>query len=150
MGAGISLGPNASRVLSHLGLDERIREHVWQPRHTGVMNYKTGEAIIYNLRDESDLRDFGAPFWHIHRADLLQCLADELDLGHSNKVFFDHRLVKTEQAEHGVVCSFENGQTAESEVLVACDGLKSVVREQWFDTHPAEFTGYVAWARRWA
>jgi salicylate hydroxylase len=145
VGAGLTIGPNAARVLIHLGLEERLKEYCWIPRHTGVLHYKTGERITYNLRGEKYIEDFGAPFWHIHRADLLNCLAEALDLGGSTQVHFDHHLMDVSQDEAQVTCRFENGQTAQSDVLIACDGLKSQARDLLFQTGPPEFTGFVAW-----
>jgi len=145
VGAGLTISPNASRVLIHLGLAASLKEHGWLPRHTGVLNYKTGEVVRYNLRGEDYIRDFGAPFYHIHRADLLGILAEKFALGGNTEVHFDHKLSAVSQDQQGVTSRFENGAVAECDVLIACDGLKSKARDLLFNTAPPEFTGYVAW-----
>lgn len=145
VGAGITVGPNAARVLIHLGLEERLKPHCWLPRHTGVLNFATGERIRYNLRGEGYMDNFGAPFWHIHRADLLFCLADELKETGIAEFHFGHKLITVSQDENGVTCGFENGATTQCDVLIAADGIKSHVRDLLFDSAPPEFTGFVAW-----
>ena len=145
VGAGITIGPNASRVLLALGLEERLAPHVWTPRHAGVLNFMTGEPVSYALRGDSYVSEFGAPFWHIHRADLLNVLLDALADDAGVQLRPGHRITRITQSGGKVASDFANGVSHSCDVLVACDGIKSVTRETVFPGTPAEFTGYVAW-----
>ena len=145
VGAGITVGPNAARVLTHLGVEPYLREYLWEPRHTGILNYKTGERIQYSIRGKAYTELFGAPLWHIHRADLINGLAAALEQGDSTPIQFNHRLDSLLQDENGVQSTFDNGQTARCDILIACDGIKSQVRDDLFESSVPEFTGYVAW-----
>ena len=40
---------------------------------------------------------------------------------------------------------FENNIIEHCDVVIACDGIKSIVRDQLFNTQKPKFTGYVAW-----
>ena len=54
-------------------------------------------------------------------------------------------LKHVEQSARSVVAHFSNGQTAEADLLVAADGIRSTVRAQFLpDLHPL-YAGYVAW-----
>jgi 2-polyprenyl-6-methoxyphenol hydroxylase-like FAD-dependent oxidoreductase len=54
-------------------------------------------------------------------------------------------LKHVEQRAGAVVAHFSNGQTAEADLLVAADGIRSTVRTQFLpDLHPL-YAGYVAW-----
>ena len=145
VGAGITIGPNASRVLLALGLQERLAPHVWTPRHAGVLHFKTGEPVSYALRGDSYVSEFGAPFWHIHRADLLQALLDALADDAEVQLRPGYRITRITQSGGRVTSEFANGVSQSCDVLVACDGIKSVTRETVFPGTPATFTGYVAW-----
>ena len=143
VGAGLTIGPNASRVLSALGLESRLAELAREPRHTGMLHFRSGQALQVEERGVHYREQFGAPFWHIHRADMIQLLAE--GLGEPSGIRFNHRLASIEQGEGGVTTRFTNGQEYRCDVLVACDGLKSPARRQLFDRQPPEFTGFVAW-----
>lgn len=145
VGAGITIGPNASRVLLALGLGEKLAPHTWTPRHAGVLHFKTGEKISYALRGENYVSEFGAPFWHIHRADLLRVLVDALADDPGVELRLGHKLTGISQTDEEVSCEFANGGAVSCEVLIAGDGIKSVTRETVFPGTPATFTGYVAW-----
>lgn len=143
VGAGLTIGPNASRVLSHLGLESSLARLAREPRHTGLLHFKTAQALNVEAREGHYRKQFGAPFWHIHRADMIELLSS--GLGPRTRVHFDHRLKAVEHRDKGVRTQFDNGQSYDCDVLIACDGLKSPVRQQMFDTAQPEFTGFIAW-----
>ena len=145
VGAGITIGPNASRVLLALGLQERLAPYVRTPRHAGILHFSTGERISYALRGDSYISEFGAPFWHIHRADLLKALVDALSGDAGAELRPGHRVTGITQTADAVTCEFANGVSERCDVLVASDGIKSTVRETLFPGAPPVFTGYVAW-----
>lgn len=145
IGAGITVGPNANKVLNALGLEDEMEELAGPSPHAGVLDYKTGERLTYIVRGrESFMQEYGAVSRLVHRADFHAVLqrafkssADNLKLG--------HELSDITQDDDGVTLQFTNGQTARYDVVVACDGLKSIARDKLFPTEPPEFTGIVAW-----
>lgn len=143
VGAGLTIGPNASRVLSALGLEPSLRRLAREPRHTGMLNFRTGEPLKLEERGAYYREQFGAPFWHIHRADMVDLLAGGLP--ESQQLHFNHRLSEVSTDSTGAKLLFANGDEAECDVLLACDGLKSPVRSRLFDGGDPEFTGFVAW-----
>ena len=145
VGAGITIGPNASRVLLALGLQERLEPYTRTPRHAGILHYKTGEPISYALRGDRYISEFGSPFWHIHRADLLKVLVDTLSDDAGAELRPGHQVTDISRSIDKVTCEFANGNVESCDVLIASDGIKSTIRETLFPGTPASFTGYVAW-----
>ena len=143
VGAGITLGPNATRVMEELGLAGELEQVAWTPRHAGILHFATGEPIAYRERGDAYLTEFGAPFWHIHRADLLEVLGKAAMA--SAEIHFGHRLVALRSEGEVVIAEYDNGAVIESDVLIACNGIKSTVRDSLFEASAPEFTGYVAW-----
>ena len=75
-GAGIQLGPNATRVLIALGLRERLAPSVMTPQAIRVMAGGSGREIVRIPLGTDAERRYGAPYWTIHRGDLQAALAD--------------------------------------------------------------------------
>ena len=145
VGAGITIGPNASRVLLALGLQQRLEPYIRTPRHAGVLHYKTGDPVSYALRGDRYVSEFGSPFWHIHRADLLKVLVDTLSDDPGAELRTGHQVTGITQSADKAACKFANGVSENCDVLIASDGIKSTTRETLFPGTPATFTGYVAW-----
>lgn len=74
-GAGIQLGPNATRVLIELGLAGRLRPFVMAPQAIRVMAGGSGREIVRIPLGAEVERRHGAPYWTIHRGDLQAALA---------------------------------------------------------------------------
>ncbi len=145
VGAGLTVTPNATRALAGLGLESDMAGLADATPHVGTLHWRTGERLGYIPRGEAEyLRRYGAITRHVHRADLHDVLVrafkptpDTLRLG--------HQLVSIEQTADAVSVAFANGVEESFDVVIGCDGLKSVVRDQLFPTEPPVFTGYVSW-----
>lgn len=145
IGAGITVGPNANKVLNALGLENEMEALAGPSPHAGVLDYKTGERLTYIERGrESFMEEYGAVSRLVHRADFHAVLqrafnptADNLKLG--------YELANITQDDERVTLQFTSGKTEQCDVVVACDGLKSIARDKLFPTEPPEFTGFVAW-----
>jgi salicylate hydroxylase len=85
---------------------------------------------------------FGAPYYHFHRGDLAALLAAALP---AERAHAAHRLIDIEEKGERVIARFENGASAEADVIVGADGIHSRVRELIFDPEKPRFTGCAAW-----
>ena len=70
LGAGIQLGPNATRILSRLGLLDNLKSRAFAPENISIGNGRTGERLTtLPLKPNIEAR-FGSPYLTLLRADL--------------------------------------------------------------------------------
>ncbi len=144
VGAGIQLSPNCTRVLIELGLESALAGVSVVPAETVFRDWRSGRRIAASRLGESARRRFGAPYYHIHRGDLISILQEAVD---------EHPLVARRQGVRvddvqqtdGSAAAIAGDQAFEGDVVVGADGIHSVVRSTlWGDDSP-RFTGNVAW-----
>jgi salicylate hydroxylase len=75
VGAGIQLGPNATRRLLAWGLGPALAQAVCVPQALEVRN-QTGEVVGVLPLGQSVTDRYGAPYWCVHRGDLHQALRE--------------------------------------------------------------------------
>lgn len=145
IGAGITVGPSANRVLNGLGLERELDALADPSPHVGTLDHKTGERLSYEIRGrEKFLTLYGAVSRLVHRADIHALLEGAFN-AKGDTLRLNHKLSGIEQDDDGVTLRFANGLVDRCDVAIACDGLKSMVRDTLFETQPPTFTGFVAW-----
>lgn len=74
VGAGIQMTPNAVKVLQALGIGDALRDVAFVPQAIVGRNWETArENFRIPLASECP-KLYGAPFYHVHRADLHRLL----------------------------------------------------------------------------
>ena len=142
VGAGIQLSANATRVLRTLGLGEALARVAVYPEGRDYRAWDTGERVFWTPLGEQAEAHFGAPYYQVHRADLLDILVNALgDAG----IHLNARVQAFEQDEHGVTMTLADGRIVTGDVLVGADGIHSTVRAQLFGREQPRYTGCVAW-----
>jgi salicylate hydroxylase len=144
VGAGITMSPNASRVLIHLGLGPELERLGYVPERQWTQVLTTGAVLVDKLRGPDMAQKYGAPYVHVHRADLHGLLADAVLAHDPAAIHLDYKL-ETISINRGISLGFANGALHDADVVIGADGVKSVVRDQMFKTLPPQFTGQVAW-----
>ncbi|MEM9289744.1 MAG: FAD-dependent monooxygenase [Pseudomonadota bacterium] len=144
VGAGISLTPNASRVLEGLGLYDFLIENAEQPSANLTRHYKTWDLLI-DIQREDARGEYGAPYYQIHRADLHTALVDALEAEVPDCISTGKALEHIEQDVGGALMRFADGSEAKADIVVAADGLRSVVRKQLFDARAPHYLGQIAY-----
>lgn len=142
LGAGIQISPNASRLLHRLGLEAAMDHIGVLPRAVHQRRWDDGRTLQRAPLGPDVEAAFGAPYYHFHRADLANLLADALP---RERLHTGHRLVGLDHRGERVVATFDNGATVEADVLVGADGIHSRVRDLVFGPEKPRFTGCVAW-----
>jgi 3-hydroxybenzoate 6-monooxygenase len=144
IGAGLQLGPNASRALAALGVLDDIRPRAVAPRQAVMRDAIDGTVLTtLELGFEFEAR-YGYPYLVLHRVDLLDALLAKCR---------SHDLVTLENGRHvtdvrvradgaNVTCS--DGSTYETEALIGADGLHSTLRRKIVED-VAVCSGYAAY-----
>ena len=142
IGAGIQISPNASRLLHRLGLRSAMNVVGVRPLAVHQRRWDDGRTLQRApLGPEVEMK-FGAPYYHFHRADLANLLAEAVP---PERLHVGHRLVGLEQRSDRVTMRFDNGASAEADLLIGADGIHSRVRDIIFGPEKPHFTGCVAW-----
>ncbi|MFK5998320.1 MAG: FAD-dependent monooxygenase [Rhodobacterales bacterium] len=134
VGAGLQISVNAVRVLQALGLSPQN----WvcsKPQKITLHDYKRGDLVARVAMNTSAQ----LPYLQFHRADLIENLMQA-----ANKAGATIKLGKTVSVE-------DSGRdhlrinTQEFDLVVAADGVRSGLRDRFYDAEKARFTGQIAW-----
>lgn len=144
VGAGIQLSPNCTRVLIALGLESALADVCVAPAETVFRDWRSGRRIAGSPLGESARKRFGAPYYHIHRGDLISTLQKAVDASSLVSRRQGIRVDDVQQTD-GAAVAIAGERAFEGDVVVGADGIHSAVRNAlWGDDSP-RFTGNVAW-----
>ncbi|MCB1685412.1 MAG: FAD-dependent monooxygenase, partial [Pseudomonadales bacterium] len=144
VGAGLQLSPNCTRVLHDLGLEQALRECAFLPQATEFRDWRSGRVIARTPLGNSLVARYGAPYYHVHRGDLLQMLVAAAE--RSQNILLHPGAAVTDLSESGERVQISAGaSTCEGDVLVGTDGIHSRVRAELWGAAQPTFTGNVAW-----
>ena len=147
-GAGIQLSPNATRVLSELGLAEKLRSLVVAPQAIHIINARSGRDIVRIPLGSAAEQRYGAPYWVIHRADLQAVLAQAIEQSPDVTLRLGMRMEDFAVHPHGITVQARTAQGARDEqgiALIGADGLWSAVRASLGDRREPTFAQRTAW-----
>ena len=113
-------------MLRRLDLEQAFATTGIRPDAFVSRAWDSGETLYRLEFDEACERRFGGPFVNIHRADLHELLQQPLKPG---TIRYGHKLAGIDETAHGVTLSFDNGATAEADIAIGADGIRSKVRE---------------------
>ncbi|HWP13565.1 MAG TPA: flavin-dependent oxidoreductase [Ramlibacter sp.] len=147
IGVGITLLPHAMRELAELGLQPQLEA-------SGIENL---ESVFFNRFGQFIYREprgrhagYAWPEVGIHRGKLHRVLYEAVRerLG-ANRIHLDHRCVGIDQDAGGATLRFNSGTGARppvrADVVVACDGVNSAVRRQFYPGEELAFAGINTW-----
>ncbi|MEM1299255.1 MAG: FAD-dependent monooxygenase [Pseudomonadota bacterium] len=144
LGAGIQMSPNACHVLNWLGVLPQVGPQAVEPRAAVLRDGPTGR-VVYRaaLADQAEQR-WGAPYIHIHRADLLDVLIEAAKEAGAHL----HMGVSVERAvmqPDGVHVHLSDGSIVDADLALGADGINSALRRGLAPDEDPRFTGQVAW-----
>ncbi len=143
-GAGIQLSPNCARVLHHVGLADALNKVAFLPEATQFRQWRTGRVISESPLGEDVVNTYGAPYYHIHRGDLITVLGTAARAHPNITILTNARVDGFRQDGDGVLVRVGE-QEHEGDVLIGADGIRSFVRAQLWGEQTPRFTGNIAW-----
>jgi len=139
VGAGVFIYPNSLRQLERMGLREAL----------AAVGAKVGPGSEYCRMDGSvvgPVLTSDSSGWNglygMHRADLLNAIAATLP---TSSVRTGHRCVGFEQNADTARLTFANGETFEADIVIAADGIQSVLQKYVVEPAPPEYSGVRAY-----
>jgi 2-polyprenyl-6-methoxyphenol hydroxylase-like FAD-dependent oxidoreductase len=156
VGVGINLLPHATKELATLGLEGELERHAISTKDATFFN-RFGQLIYREPLGRA--AGYEHPQFSIHRGDLQMVLLDAfVARAGRERVLTNHHCIGVEQDATGVSVTFSDGpdganrSTVRGRVLIACDGIKSVIRKQFFpDEGEPRYSGVNMWrgVTRW-
>jgi len=155
-GVGINLLPHATRELAALGLETALAR----------VAIATQDATFFNRFGQLIYREplgraagYDDPQFSIHRGDLQLVLLDAFRVrAGSDRLLSGHHCVAVEQDDAGVSVHFSDkpggaiSRNVRGRVAIACDGINSAIRKQFFpDEGEPRYSGVNMWrgVTRW-
>jgi 5-methylphenazine-1-carboxylate 1-monooxygenase len=156
VGVGINLLPHATRELAALGVEDGLARVAIETRDATFFN-RFGQLIYQEPLGRA--AGYDHPQFSIHRADLQMALLQAFCARAGNdRIRTNSHCVSVAQDEAGVSVTFSDGPggknrfTARGRVAIACDGIHSAVRKQFFpDEGEPRYSGVNMWrgVTRW-
>lgn len=144
VGAGIQLGPNATRILQAWGLGAALAQVAAFPRQLQARDARTGRVLgTLALGSRSQAR-YGAPHATLHRADL-QGLLWRAAQGAGVDLHWGQSVQGWHETAAGVQVNTLQGRHVQASALIGADGVWSAVRQQLLRDGPARLTGHLAY-----
>jgi len=145
VGAGIQIRPNAMKVFDKLGLTSVILAKGFEPEALEMRLGRSGGNIFKVPLTAETLNRWGAPYVHIHRADLVDILSAALEQAAPGSIQLSQKVTGYNQTETDITARLVHGKSLTGDILIGSDGIHSAVRAQMLGPDQATFTGCVAW-----
>jgi salicylate hydroxylase len=144
VGAGIVIGPNSARLLQRWGLGKHLDDIAVKPACVTFRRYDTGERIGFRKLGETTERKYGAPCYHIHRADLHKLLYDFV--APHVTILLRSTVVACDPDPVSPSVTLKSGRVVKGDLIVGADGVKSFIQQVVSGSpNPAEPTGDAAY-----
>ena len=158
VGAGIQLGPNATRLLQAWGLGEGLAQLAAFPEQLTVRSAPDGAELGRLHLGPACLERYGAPYATLHRSDLHALLLQGIAKTGAVQLSLDSSVAGYTESAGGIILKTATGQVAQNvqdvqgDVLIGADGLWSRIRQQFLANtlvnngqQPAQPTGHLAY-----
>lgn len=140
IGAGFGLASNAMKAFEILGYADQIIPLGHMLEDFEIQDWK--EKTILKADTNRLRKNYNTDNFAIHRADLHHYLFQSIN---KMNVKTGTKIVDIQQNFEKVVLYFENGSTSETDYLIACDGINSVIRQKLLKKSTPQYAGYICW-----
>ncbi|KIY66663.1 FAD/NAD(P)-binding domain-containing protein [Cylindrobasidium torrendii FP15055 ss-10] len=144
LGLGLGMWPRPMSILARMGLGEQMKKIV-----SPLLDDKNGISMEFRKSDSKEgysIHSFTralSSMSSLSRQDLQRILLDAVSQNPNCNCYSNHRLDTYEETNAGVTMRFTSGGSAQADLLVGADGIRSAVRRQMFPglAHP-KYVGY--------
>ncbi len=141
VGAGVQISPNGTKVLEAMGVMPKLEASLYEPEGIELRIGDTGRQLFWLPMKQIAVRRWGARYFQIHRADLLDGLMARLQ-----ELAGDVVQTGTAVAGYQKDCVLlADGGRISADLIVGADGIHSTIRTQMLGVDTPRFTGNVAW-----
>lgn len=144
LGAGLQMSPNAARVLDWLGILPEVTAQAFRPRAAVLRDGHTGTEIYRAALGTQAEARWGAPYLHVHRADLHKAL-NEAARHAGVQIRMNAPAARVASRTDGTALHLEDGEVIEADMVIGADGIRSALRGTMLEAEAPRFTGQVAW-----
>ena len=141
VGAGIQISANAARLLRRLGLGDDLDRFGVRPEGLAMRSWQSGERLLWTDLGKRAETEFGAPYYHAHRADLLDAMVRAWGL---DNVRLGQRATGFVHSGERITVALEGGGEVKGDLLIGADGIHSGTRQQLFGPDSPRATGLTA------
>ena len=141
VGAGVQLGPNATRILHDLGVGPALAAVASTPKKAQVRDGRSGAVRLRLPLGERAVERWGTPYLQVHRGDLQHVLLEAVRTRGAGEIRLG---AGVERVERGGV-ALRGGEHVEADLVVGCDGVRSAVRPWVVVGSAAQPSGEIAW-----
>ena len=145
VGAGLQLGPNATRVLADWGLADALQACAAYPEALRVRSAHLGRELGHLRLGAMAIARHGQPYATLHRADLHALLLAAVREHGLTELRLNTRLASFTEHSDGVAAMLDDGTTLTGDALLGCDGLWSRVRSQLLGPQSVRASGHLAY-----
>jgi len=139
-GAGIQLTPNSTRLLRRWGLGEHLKKVAIRPEGIAHLRYSTGERVGFTRMGEALEGNYGAAYYHTHRADVHKFLYD-LVAPHAT-ILLGSTVIGCDPDPVSPSVTLKSGEVIHADLIVGADGVRSYIQQVVSGRpHPAKLTG---------
>jgi 3-hydroxybenzoate 6-monooxygenase len=144
-GAGIQLGPNATRALAELGTLAAVEAVAFRPDALRLFDGISGSSLVSMPLGRVAERRYGAPYLTFHRADLHTCLLASCRATETTELKENFDVTEVNSLPDRMVATGADGRRVEGPCLIAADGLWSCLRQRVAPNADLRFSGATAW-----
>ena len=145
VGAGLTISPNATRVLNAIGLEGVLERIGMRPTRGGVKHWRTGELLVEIPRGQDMLARYGAATTRCIAPTCTRRSPRVIQGARSGTIVLGRCFESLLDDGQRVQLRFAGGASATAAVAIGADGLRSNVRQSLFGAQQPKFTGYIAY-----
>ena len=140
VGAGLWVAANAMNIFQRLGIAKEVIEAGNTLKSTLLGDHECNPLSVVDFT--KIVQKYGNGTTAIHRAKLQAILMQNVAKG---TIETGKRLKSIHNTEGGVKAIFEDGTSAESDILIGADGIHSKVRAEIIGHIPLRYSGQTCW-----